>query len=520
MNIENLNIKIRELYDLYKNDEIILNKINHYINYELPNILIHNKKLLKDRENRKILLTEAHNDFVKKFITQNMYFFCSTSEIFFKYDNINYSIIREDDIIHNILSMISQQNNIVHEKNNLEALLIPWKYKIKTSIIKQIKDHSPFISIPESTTIQNTINLFYPSIFYSKMETKYFFTILGDNILKKHNNNIYLISQNIRHFLRILENSGGKYFGHIPLQSAFRYKYHDHNYNDCRLLEIKTISQENEINIIYNIPNLFIICCYYSNRYVSADNFLENCQNSDFYNHTLFLKQNSASQIIDLFIKSKIQTSQNSIISMKNMLYLWKCFLNEKNIPNIIFSANLKKLLREKLEFNENEETFTGYTSPSIPFVFNFLKFWEQNIIEDPNEYYLEIDELIILFKQSSTFKNNCDINEENIINLINHFYPDIIIDNNKYILSIGTNIWNKKEEITDFLNIYKLNCKQSITIYDIYFEYTEYSKKISKKNKTPIINKKYFELFIKEYLKEFINEDSSISDNWINIDK
>ena len=217
MNVENINNKISDLTTLYKNDENILLKLEHYICYELPNILAQSKKQIKEREIRKSLLTEAHDEFVKNFIRQNIYFYSSTSEIFFKYENNNYNIIREDDIIYNILSAISSQNTILSDKKNLESVLIPWKYKIKTSIIKQIKDISPFTSTPNFTTIQNMIKLFHNSIFNSIIEVEYFFTIIGDCILKKHSSNIYLVSSNIKNLLRIIENIGGKYFGHIPI---------------------------------------------------------------------------------------------------------------------------------------------------------------------------------------------------------------------------------------------------------------------------------------------------------------
>ena len=492
MSLVILNLKLKELYELYEKDEFLLQKINHYINIELPNILINTKKLYQDRINRKLLLTEAHNEFVNNFINlhKNIYFYCSTTEIFFKYNNINYNTIKEDDIIHDILSTISQQTNITNEKNNLEQLLIPWKYKIKTSIIKQIKDNSLFISLPESDTIQNIINLFYPIIFNTKNEVKYFLTILGDNILKKSNNNIYLIQSTIKPILRILENFGGKYFGHIPLQNSFRYKYHDHNYDDCRLMCVKNFIFNEEMSDLFskNILDVFVICCYYSKRFNNSDEFLLKHSDNILNNYALFLKNNSGTAIIKIFIDSKIEKSLDSVISMKNILYLWKCFLDERSIPNIIFSTNLKRLLRENLDFNENDDTFSGYTSPCIPFVSNFIKFWDQCIVEDVNEYYLEIEEICILLK-NWLGKSSGPLTEDNVLNLIKHFYPDIIIENNKYVLSINCNLWNKKKEIMDFLNILKWDCK-SISIYDLYCHYTEHNKKNSKKINLPLLTK------------------------------
>lgn len=504
MSFDSLSIKLKELYDLYRNDEIILNKLIQTLNCDLPNSLINTKRIHNDRINRKIILTEAHNEFVSTFIknNKNKYFYCLTTEIFFKYNNISYTNIKEDDIIHNILSTISQLNNITNDPNDMEQLLIPWKYKIKISIIKQLKEQSLFTSIPDSITIQNVINLFYPLIFNTKNDVKYFLTILGDNILKKNSTNIYLILSIIKPILRCLENCGAKYFSHYPLQNAFRYKYHDHVYNDCRLISVKNFRYNDQINdmISKNIMDIFVVCCYYSKRYSSADDFLIESGDEILAQYSLFLKNHTPKEIIDIFIDQKIQKSTESNISMKNMLYIWKCFLEERNIPNILFITNLKPLLKELLNYNEVEEIFYDYTSPSIPVVSNFIKFWDQCINEDINEYYLEIEEFCYLFK-TWLGKCNYNITDENIINLIRHFYPDIIIENNKYILSISCSLWNKKNEIIDFLNVIKFN-NDSVSKYDLYCQYTEYNKKLSKKNKFPIINKKYFDLFLNEYLK------------------
>lgn len=509
VNLESLKLILEEQYEKYKNDEYILNKLVQYINIDLSTSLINAKNLQISRENRKQFLTEGHDKFVKDFVCQNKYFYCSTTEIFFKYENDSYNIIKEDNIIHNILSTISARDNDFHLKN-FEEQLLPWKFKIKISIVKQIREKSLFTSIPESTTIQNVINLFQEMLFTNKYAVKHFLTVLGDNILKKQTNNIYIISSTAKTLLRLFENQGANYFGHIPLLNSFRYKYHDHEYKDCRLINIKNIKSIAEIcDKIYepfknNIIDIFVVSCYYSNRYNNADDYLNNCQDIQYSNHVLYLKNNQPEEIVDKFITSKIQELKESVISQKNMLYLWKCYLEEIDIPNIIFISNLKNILKQKLKYDEVNDKYIGYTSLSLPIVSNFIKFWDENMKENNSEYYLEIEEICILFKSWFVTKPSFEIKEFNIINLIRHFYPDIIIDENKFIYGINCNLWNKNNDITNFLDYYKekfvLNDTHitSISIYDLYSEYTT---KYCKKNKNNIIiGKQYFELFMSEY--------------------
>lgn len=383
--------------------------------------------------------------------------------------------------------------------------MLPWKFKIKTSIIKQLRDVSIFTSLPESVTIQYVISLFLETFFDTRNEVKYFLTILGDTILRKQNNNIYLISSTAKPLIRLLENQGGKYFGHIPLQNPFRYKYHDHSYNDCRLLKTTTIKSNTEISDkIYEslqkyIIDIFVVCCYYSNRYENSDGYLNSLQDNHLNNHVLYLKNNNQSKIINTFIDSKIQESVGSTISMKNMLYLWKCYLDEINIPYIMFSSNFKSLLKEKLEFNVYDYTFYGYTSLGLPLVSNFVKFWDSSIKEEFDEYFLEIDEICILFKQWLGCKTSLEIKEYNILNLIKHFYPDIIIEDNKYIYGVRCILWCKKDEIKDFLQHSQHNNLSDLTLYELYCEYT----KKNNKKKGLTINKSYFDLFITEHFKE-----------------
>ena len=506
MQLDILHSKIDELYNLYKNDNYMNNKLTNIIINELPNTLMNMQKISLDRELRKIHLQEAHDLFVSQFINNNKYFYNNTSEIFFNYDGEHYTIIKEDTIIYNILSKLRNKNE-----------LLPWKFKIKTSIIKNIKEIPILNSLPESYTIQTVQNILI-KIFESKNEVKYFLTIIGDIVLKKNDNNIKIISTNAKYILRTIENIGSQYFGHISLTNQFKFKYYDHNYNDCRIL---ITNNENEVYdiILKNIIDIIIVACYYSNRYNNADSFLESLNDSVLSNRILFLKNNTQESIIDKFIDSKIVISQNSIISIKNMLYLWKLYLEELKLPYIIPLSNLKYLLKNRLKYEPESENFIDYTSNKIPFVSKFLNFWNDTIIEDPHEYYLEVDEICILFKNYCGFNKNIDINEISILNIIRHFYSSVIIDG-KYISNISCNQWNKQNDITQFLiKKYNSMCntlsfKKTISLYELY---TEYSSIYCKKNKNLIvISKNYFDLFVSNLLS---NYEKNIDFNIISIE-
>jgi hypothetical protein len=112
-------------------------------------------------------------------------------------------------------------------------------YNNQINIIKQIKERSLFSSIPESDTIQNVLNVLYPSFFTTKNAAKYFLTIIGDNILKKNQHIIFLVTQKMKQFLNELDNVALSSIGNSNSANNFMTKYHEnHSYENCRLLKI------------------------------------------------------------------------------------------------------------------------------------------------------------------------------------------------------------------------------------------------------------------------------------------
>tara|TARA_Y100000816_G_scaffold229112_1_gene174205 strand:+ start:4875 stop:6380 length:1506 start_codon:yes stop_codon:yes gene_type:complete len=484
-------------YKKYQDNSTIIQKINEYI-YDLPNYIKNIDKELNQKKERKNLLLEGQDQFVTNIIDQKIYFYSQSSELFFKYDKINYELLKQDDLIYNILGQLNYKSN-VHQNKFYEEQLLPWKFKIKNTVIKKIKEENIKNSIPESKTIQNIINIFTGTFFSSKNESKYFLSILGDIFLKKNIHNVYIISNKAKIFIRTIDNLITKYFTNNSLLNHFKFKFHDHQLNLCRL--IKYINNEdNEIfhNNYYdllkrNMINIYVISCYYSNRYENSDNLLSDI-NDNTVSKILYLKHNNIDNIIDNFIKEKIQICDSQNISFKNILYIWKSYINNIDIPNIIFQNNLKLLLKEKLNYNEELDVFINYTSSDIPFVSNFLKFWQENMYENNEEIFIEISEIIHLFKIWNSTKNTINFYDKNIIELIKHFFNDIQIEDDKYIFGYSCKLFNKKESIDNFISKNRDNIN-----YEKYIDYTNSNEKNDKIKSNMPVSKSYFELYIQD---------------------
>ena len=237
--------------------------------------------------------------FIEVFLSENKYYFLPIGDgCFYQYDGKNYSSIKEDDILHKILTTISYDSG-----------LQDWKYKTKNSIIKQIKGTNLLATIPESATIQSVLKKLCPAVFSNRETAKYFLTILGDNILKKNKDNIYLVNGKSKAFLSQLDEYAYLTIGHANTTKNF-IKYHEsHDYNNCRLININDYGED--IISIEQSLNLFCVACHYSNRFVNADEFLSKKCGESLKNYSLYLKNNTMENIVETFCKNMIVPTES-----------------------------------------------------------------------------------------------------------------------------------------------------------------------------------------------------------------
>lgn len=528
------------LLEKYKDNDYISARIINYIEHILPVSLENDEQTRKDREERKKNLELERDDFTSRFLHLNKYFYTSQTELFLLYDGLHFNLYSEDNIQHQILTSITNEKN-----------LMIWKRKIRNNIMKRIKEQSPLNAIPESSTIQYVINCIYPSIFPTRNTAKYFLTMIGDCINHGNNNTtsnnqagnnqignniagnnqglIYIASPTIKQFIMEISNQCYTYFGISNSLSNIKYKYYEHTYEKCRLINFSNAHHTKSTiqvdpGLVKNMIDLLCVSSHYSARYGSADGFLKQCSETKLVEHALYLNKNSLISIVDSFIEKTIKPCQGSKLYNKNMLFLFKKFLEEKNIPNIAFHESLKAIFKEKLNYKEEDDSFNDITSIQLPIVSNFMKFWEASISEDSydEEYEFEIDEIITLFKiwlgknkLTGISSSNMNISDTLLIELIRHFYPDIIIEDNKYVMHIKCNLWNKRVEIVNSLALFKLKCNGENEPFtkSLYQAYEFYSLM----NKHPCLaSKRYFEKTAIDIIEDnHIDGDGIISPTW-----
>lgn len=506
---------IQQLVAKYADNPYMTTRLKNYICNQLPTIVDtmasnHQQRIARTEE-----LTVEYDSFIKTFLNNNRYYYVSSTEKFFHYDGIHYKPYNEDGILHHILTTITNDRS-----------LMPWKYKTKVSIMKRIKDHAliPTISdptasqnVPESVTIQNVIMSLYPAFFSTRSAAKYFLTVLGDNILKKRNSLVHVLPPYTKAFMRELTNHCQFNIGVNPMHS-FKLKYHEHEYTNCRLIHMnESVKYKNTWKSMIDDNGIDLICVatHYSSRFDNSDDFVSQCQDANLSAHTFYLTCRTVGDIVGGFIGSHITTCSTNAptISWKNMLYLWKHFLTANNLPMIIFQGPLKTELIRMLgsNYDESSDSFVGVFSKFMPEIQKFNQFWDETMSEDDNESNLEIDEVRHLFYKwgGSQFS----MTDTHMLDLIQYFYPTVLIENDKYIQEIRCSLWDKKDDIRKAMIEFRKSTPSSdVSVYNAYVFYCKHQKA---KKMLNVVHKSYFERFIQENMNDYLVEPGILSRRW-----
>jgi hypothetical protein len=162
-------------------------------------------------------------------------------------------------------------------------------------------------------------------------------------------------------------------------------------------------------------------------------------------------------------------------------------------------------------------------TSKYLPVVSQFRRFWSEYCFTDDHEIELEIDELSTLFNEYSSgvavasSASTLVVNDATLLGMLRHFYPDVVIEDDKYILNVGCKLWNKNAEINEYLLQFKEQCLSNNHSFPqpLYNAYEYYCGRCYSAAKRRIISKRYFEKYFMEEYPDYIDENGMITIKW-----
>lgn len=509
MSKQSLHQQLDNIIDKYSHNEYAFTRLQNYLENILPNYLDSAVQSHCAREKRKNELDIASDSFTNTFMMKNRYYYCHHNELFLKYDGIHFSGYSEDNIQHEVLTQISADEN-----------LRQWKHKINKHIVKKIKERPPLDAIPESATIQFVLKLFLP-YFSSRNHVKYFLTVVGDCYRNIDKEVIYVVSPILKNILREITLQIYTFFGVMSSLNRIKLKYYDHDYKSTRLLLIDDNRDHFQIPAALQKYSVDVLCVasHYSQRYKSADGFLNQCSEKTLVHHSFFLCDKTPDTIIDTFIKESIHSCSNTSIKTKSMIFIWKKFIQDINVPSVFFHDTLVSKLKKRFEYDTNTDSFIGVTSKHLPVVASFIKFWDENITEDHGDAEFELDEISKLFKNWAGKNFNGIDNDIFLLELIRHFYNYVSIDDNKYISNVKCLSWDKRQDVIDSLELFKSHCSQEINQVSDTSLYRAYEYYSSHHSCDFVVSKKYFEKVAKEHIGELLDIHGVISSKlWIGI--
>jgi len=461
-----LHQKLDDIISHYENESYIIDKISNYIHCSLPHLL----EVDKQAHERRLKMISEQESFIDVFVTRQNFFYLGSNDTFYQYNGENYVPFSEECIHHQILTQISETLTTISA----------WKYKTKQQIIKKIKERHLFKSIPESKTIQNVLTHFYPVMFETKEELKYFLILIGDCLMKKYSDEavaslsypiVLLTSQftKPKSFVNIIERAIYFSCNISNAMSAFVTKYHEkYNYDNCRLLHLKNILCDTDKWFHNHTIEFVTVCCYYSERYVNSEAYL--ISDEILSSKVLYLQNKTNKDILTHFICTCFETTNvgTPFITWKDVHYLWKLYTKQMNkLPsNIIYGNTLKELLKQVYFYDERKDSFNNLSSKLIPRVSSFLEFWETNIVCDETSE-LEIEELSCLYKQFA----NQTITETSVVDILSHYFPAIEILECKYIYGFACKFWNKTKDIIEHIQAFHSYHKCIDTLYSSYIK-------------------------------------------------
>lgn len=534
---------VESLYEKYSNDLYMTSKIHHYISQQLPTLLENLKQMREKSIQRAEDHTVEQEKFISSYLNKYRYYYLSISEMYFSYDGKRYLQTTEDDILHHIVSTISEDRN---------PMLMNWKHKTKVSILRKIKDQTLLKTIPESYTIQYVLQSLQPYICSSKSEAKYLLTIIGDNILRKHCGKIHYISSHMKDFLQNLNQASLDIF-HVQCINTFKYKYHEKHLEtiqECRIVPCSKLSHSGFISssMVKQLwLDILCVAVHYSHKYESSDDYiLERNLDPELQQFIFPLKQNTPEQIIKQFTRENILNYSESVSSQLSLIssspqeehflleqtqedakedvnlswtdiqYLWKEFLKNYYYPPNLFQNIFRKVLIEQYsrEYDSTTDTFHSLGSSQLPLIQKFLKFWKETTFEEESGISeLEIEEVACLFRQwlntkysvSSKSKQKFLLKESKIVDILSYFHPELEIKEQKYILNMRNLLWDKELDIDNAINAWKENhvgaCisgdNTTVSLDELYGYYCKFYRGQTTGTKANLVSKSYFEKYI-----------------------
>ena len=454
---------IEGLVEKHRSKPAMMAKLRSLLTDYVPAALQEYETKSQERAERDGLLTTACADFGTHFLNRRPYFRCEGSGVFVLYDGTHIVGQDEDDIQHEIFTAITQ-SSLVRQR----------KHKTKVSIMSRIKQRSTSALVPELPTITYVINCLHPTYFISACGAKHFLTAVGDSLLGKRNHT-YIYPPVLKELVGALDDAAVDTLGISGAFQVFKQKYHAHDYSTTRFFQCEWGRSPQALSkpLLRYILDVLCVSLHFSRTYGSGDGYIEQSPCNGLADTALFTSMLTRETLVDGFMATAITPCGGERMSHPETWFVLKEYLELYHVPAIIFQDEFKTLLKQRIQFDEQECVYKGYTSKHLPLVRQFSTFWETTMIAASDaRAYIDVDELIALFRKGHPRVARTR-GVEYFVSLVKCLYPDVSI-NQQRIVGFRNALWDKDKICRTLLNECAQMLKKPhylIQCYDIYLD-------------------------------------------------
>jgi hypothetical protein len=508
--MKNMQDQLGRLQKRYAGNAAVLAKMSTYISEQLPDFL----EAYAGRLQRKETLEAESESYIHGFLNdpKRQYFYIPNSEVFVQYDGEHYAVANESDILHIILSEISSNKS-----------LVPWKHKVTKIVMARVKEQSILQALPESATIQAVINRFSQVLFRRREQAKYFLTVMGDSLLRRHPKLVHLVSPTSKALIRALRDTAYTYFKNgCRLDNTFKFKYHGHEYKMCRILNFDKAAAVEDCwwNFIRShVLDVIVVAAHYSRRFGGGDRYLTDHNHDEgVRQEVLYLKARDEAEVVLDFVTKSIVRTPDALggLAWEDMYFLWKVYLSERNLPSLLFIKDLRSALGKCLSYDSDAERYIGVTSPHMVEISRIKRFWDATVFASDDDEF-EVSELHTLFiAWVSGSQEQTTVDAARLLDVITYFYkPEVI--GSKTVRGIGSSVWDKRGGMQSALDHIRLKYAHedrstSVSFHCLYKVYC----KIALDASANTVSKHYFEKYIDQVVpKKYITGQKLKAEYW-----
>ena len=447
---------IVRLVEMHKNDPYRLEKIGLFFSTQL---VPHFDKIKRARQ--QVLLyqwqrEEAREQFADYFMQTTQYYYIAVSEIYIQYGSnsivqglstdatteltMQFTPVASEQIHRDICAsmLVNDQCELLSGVNRVGTI----RYIMHKIRMRSIANACPY----NKSTIQPILHMLVPSCFPTETDAIFFLTIVGDHLLGKSKAPqckeptvvLYVSANDKVNVSWLSETASSRWFG-VGFNSSFRtHPTKKEGEFPCLVRMTRTQFIQNPFQRLSHIQlfNVCCVACHYSTRYNSAYAYITS-RGTDCVASTYITSMvtGTAEQLYrefenEYFEVNKIPTRN---ITRKNVMFLWKQFLETRQIPAFAFAKDIRAVLNALPFYVPATDDF-AVSSHQYSTTHHFNNFWNEHTIQCIESSGIAVCEVAIEFRKWMHVvhcKEFTDWNDKHVHSAICYYYPNIEFNDN-----------------------------------------------------------------------------------------